>query len=239
MSDRRPGSALRALALGAAASVLAVVLRRRASRGGTAAAESPARLGSPDDPVLPLAAFEPPDAPPTPLEDLPAAPDELLEQAVVSDAAGTSGAASSETGPAVIPDAAVDWPRPDITLDAGAGASPALAPSVLPDAAAALPGDAAALPGDAVLPDAAVAPDAVVGRGKPRPIADEAAAAARADEIVRTEHPAYVGAQRTVSRRTDFGIERYVVTYTIIGRLGSLRISLDPRSGRHMVSTTR
>lgn len=65
----------------------------------------------------------------------------------------------------------------------------------------------------------------------------EAAAVAAAETIVRLEHPTFVGAPRTVSLRSDLGVERYVVVYTLAELNTGLRISINVKDGKVTVAT--
>lgn len=70
----------------------------------------------------------------------------------------------------------------------------------------------------------------------PTPVS-EAASIESAETIVRLEHPTFVGAPRTVNRRTDLGVERFVIVYTIAEQNTGLRISIGVQDGKVSVAT--
>jgi hypothetical protein len=73
--------------------------------------------------------------------------------------------------------------------------------------------------------------DALEAAYHPAPPVTEAAAVASAETIVRLEYPAMEGATRTVSRRNDLGVDRWVIVYAMEDRLSLVRISVEIASG--------
>src|SRR5918999_1094093 len=65
----------------------------------------------------------------------------------------------------------------------------------------------------------------------PTPVT-EPVAIASADTIVRLQYPAMRDAGRTVTRRDDLGVDRFVIVYTVPGRLSLVRIAVEVVSGR-------
>jgi hypothetical protein len=66
---------------------------------------------------------------------------------------------------------------------------------------------------------------------RPSPPVDEAKAIESAETIVAIKYPTMKGAQRTATRRTDFGVERWVVVYSFPDRLSLVRISITVQTG--------
>jgi hypothetical protein len=73
--------------------------------------------------------------------------------------------------------------------------------------------------------------DALTAAYHPTPPVTEAAAVASADTIVRIQYPAMSDAQRTVSRRADLGVDRFVIVYSVADRLSLVRVSIEVASG--------
>jgi hypothetical protein len=85
----------------------------------------------------------------------------------------------------------------------------------------------------------------VVALGSPLPTASEELAAAKtpptpvsedvarrsADTIVRLEYPDFVGLEPAVERRTDFGVDRFLVVYSDQDQAAGLRISITVDRG--------
>jgi hypothetical protein len=65
----------------------------------------------------------------------------------------------------------------------------------------------------------------------PTPVT-ESVAIASADIIVRLQYPAMRDSQRTVTRRDDLGVDRFVIVYTVPRRLSLVRIAVEVESGR-------
>ena len=71
----------------------------------------------------------------------------------------------------------------------------------------------------------------------PKAPVSEAVAVESAATIVRLSYPNLLGAERRVERRTDFGIERYLVVYTDPKLASGLRISIAVETGRVEVAS--
>jgi hypothetical protein len=85
----------------------------------------------------------------------------------------------------------------------------------------------------------------VVAMGSPLPTAADELAAAKApptpvsevvarrnaDTIVRVEYPDFVGIEPLVERRTDFGIDRFLIVYSDPDQAAGLRISFTVETG--------
>lgn len=65
----------------------------------------------------------------------------------------------------------------------------------------------------------------------PKPPVSEAVALESAATIVRLTYPNLLGGERQVERRTDFGIDRYLVVYTDPKRAAGVRISIVVATG--------
>jgi hypothetical protein len=74
--------------------------------------------------------------------------------------------------------------------------------------------------------------DELAGAYSPPTPVTEAVAIASADTIVRLQYPAMRSAERTVTRRDDLGVDRFVIVYTVPGRLSLVRIAVEVVSGR-------
>jgi hypothetical protein len=73
--------------------------------------------------------------------------------------------------------------------------------------------------------------DALTAAYHPTPPVTEAEAVASADTIIRIQYPAMSGAERTVSRRDDLGVDRWVIVYSLKDRLSLVRVSIEVASG--------
>jgi len=71
----------------------------------------------------------------------------------------------------------------------------------------------------------------------PTPPVSQAAAEQSAATIVRLEYPDLVNATRSVDKRTDFNVERYVIVYADRTRASGVRISIAIASGEVAVSS--
>lgn len=73
--------------------------------------------------------------------------------------------------------------------------------------------------------------DELAAAYRPSPPVTEAEAVASADTIIRIEYPMMSDAERTVSRRDDLGVDRFVIVYSLTDRLSLVRISIEVVSG--------
>lgn len=73
----------------------------------------------------------------------------------------------------------------------------------------------------------------------PAPPVDEAAAVRSADTIIRLRYGQFAAAERSVDRRTDFGIDHWVITYVDRANavLSGVEISIGVTSGVVEVAT--
>ncbi|HET7676817.1 MAG TPA: hypothetical protein VFK38_03120 [Candidatus Limnocylindrales bacterium] len=79
--------------------------------------------------------------------------------------------------------------------------------------------------------------DALAAAYSPKPPVTRDAALASAETIVRTEYPTFVTGTRTVELRQDFGLERWVVVYTLPDQAAGVRLSFGVGDGKVSVST--
>jgi hypothetical protein len=59
----------------------------------------------------------------------------------------------------------------------------------------------------------------------------EVAARESAETIVRLEYPDFVGLEPVIERRTDFGIDRYLIVYSDPDEAAGLRVSITVETG--------
>jgi hypothetical protein len=81
------------------------------------------------------------------------------------------------------------------------------------------------------------AEDEVAAAMAPRTPVTEDIARQSAETIVRLQYPEFVGVTPTISRRTDFEIERYVIVYSDPVQGAGLRISITIEAGKVDVSS--
>ena len=64
----------------------------------------------------------------------------------------------------------------------------------------------------------------------------EQTALASAETIIRIEYPSLIDGERTISRRTDFGVDRWLIVYSDPEALAAVRISIEVESGEVALS---
>ena len=71
----------------------------------------------------------------------------------------------------------------------------------------------------------------------PAPPVSREAAEAAAETIVRLDYPDFIRGEKRVQEATDFGIQRWIVIYSLPGKLAGVRVSITVKTGAVEVST--